>query len=71
LKQSLRTSCDVVAILHNNAKPHTIEILHQLNVDHLFGPFRDASRGRHFASDREVKEVVHTGLVAEPKVFFS
>jgi hypothetical protein len=33
---------------------------------HLFGPLKDALRGRHFASDEDVKEVVHAWLVAQP-----
>jgi hypothetical protein len=37
----------------------------------LFGPVRDALRGCHFASDQEVKEVVHAWLVTKPKAFFS
>jgi hypothetical protein len=38
---------------------------------HLFGPLKDALRGRHFASDEDVKEVVHAWLVAQPHNFLS
>jgi histone-lysine N-methyltransferase SETMAR len=37
---------------------------------HLFGPLKDALRGRHFASDQELKEVVHAWLDTQPKTFF-
>jgi hypothetical protein len=66
---------------------HTIETLRHLNFEvlehllyspdlapldyHLFGPLKDALRGRHFAIDQELKEVVHVWFVAQPKTFFS
>jgi hypothetical protein len=37
----------------------------------LFGPLKEALRGRRFASDQEVKEAVHAWLAAQPKTFFS
>jgi hypothetical protein len=38
---------------------------------HLFGPLKDALRGRRFTSDEGVKEAVHEWLAAQPKTFFS
>jgi len=38
---------------------------------HLFGPPKEALRGRRFTSDKEVKEAVHEWLAAQPKTFFS
>jgi histone-lysine N-methyltransferase SETMAR len=38
---------------------------------HLFGPLKEALRGRRFTSDKEVKEAVHEWLAAQPKTFFS
>jgi hypothetical protein len=38
---------------------------------HLFGPLKDALRGRRFTSDQEVREAVHAWLTAQPKTFFS
>ena len=38
---------------------------------HIFGPLKEALRGRRFASDEEVKEAVHTWLWEQPKSFFS
>ena len=38
---------------------------------HLFGPPKDALRGRRFTSDEEVEEAVHEWLAARPKTFFS
>ena len=39
---------------------------------HLFGPLKDALRGRRFTSDEEgVKKAVHEWLAAQPKTFFS
>jgi len=38
---------------------------------HLFGPLKEALRGRQFTSDEEVKEAVHEWLAAQPKTFFS
>ena len=38
---------------------------------HLFGPLKDALRGRRFPSDEGVKEAVHEWLAAQPKTFFS
>jgi len=37
---------------------------------HLFGPHKDALRGRRFTSDEGVKEAVHERLAAQPKTFF-
>jgi hypothetical protein len=37
---------------------------------HLFGPLKDTLRGCHFASDHEVKEVVHAWLVTQPETSF-
>jgi hypothetical protein len=66
---------------------YTLESKHQLNFEvlehppyspdlapsdyHLFGTQKDALRVCHFASDQEMKEVVHAWLVTEPKTFFS
>ena len=38
---------------------------------HLFGPLKDALRGRRFTSDEGVKEAVYEWLAAQPKKFFS
>ena len=38
---------------------------------HIFGPLKEALRGRKFTSDEEVKEAVHTRLREQPKSFFS
>ena len=39
-----------------------------LSEFHLFGPLKDTLRGRHFASDEQVK-VVHVLLNTQPKFF--
>jgi histone-lysine N-methyltransferase SETMAR len=65
---------------------HTVETLCHLNFEvlehplyspdlassdyHLFGPLKGTLRGHHFASDQELKEVVHAWLVTQPKTFF-
>jgi len=38
---------------------------------YLFGPLKNALRGRRFAADDEVKEVVHDWLRSQPQTFFS
>jgi len=38
---------------------------------HLFGPPKNALRGRRFAADDEVKEAVHDWLRSQPQTFFS
>jgi len=38
---------------------------------HIFGPLKEALRGRSFTSDEEVKVAVHTWLLEQPKSFFS
>jgi hypothetical protein len=38
---------------------------------HLFGPLKEALRGRLFTSDQKVKEAVHEELTALPETFFS
>ena len=38
---------------------------------HLFGPLKEALRGRRFTSDQEAKEAVPAWLTAQPKTFFS
>jgi len=65
---------------------HTINTLQQLNWEvlehpahspdlapsdfHLFGPLKNALRGRRFADDDEVKEAVHDWLRNQPQNFF-
>jgi len=36
---------------------------------HIFGPLKNALRGRRFANDDEVKDAVHTWLRAQLKTF--
>jgi hypothetical protein len=36
---------------------------------HIFGPIKDALRGRRLANDEEVKNAVHTWLRVKPKTF--
>jgi histone-lysine N-methyltransferase SETMAR len=36
---------------------------------HLFGPLKDALRGRRFSTDKEVREAVHKWLRDQPKTF--
>ena len=76
-----------VVLLHDNARPHTAETLRKLKFEvmthppysphhapsdyHLFGPLKEALRGRCFTSDQEVKEAMHAGLAAQRKTFFS
>ena len=66
---------------------HTVETLQKLNFEvlahppyspdlapsdcHLFGPLKEALRGRRFTSDQELKEAVHAWLAAQPKTFYS
>jgi len=38
---------------------------------HLFGPLKDALRGRRFTSDEEVKEACWSDLLLGKKAFFS
>jgi len=38
---------------------------------HLFGPLKNALRGRRFAADDEVKAAVHDWLCSQPQTFFS
>jgi hypothetical protein len=73
--------------VRQNTAAHTVETLHHLNFEvlehplyspdlalsdyHLFGPLKDTLRGCHFASDQELKEVVHAWLVTQPKTVFS
>ena len=38
---------------------------------HLFGPLKNALRGRRFAADDEVKDAVHDWLRSQPQTFFS
>jgi histone-lysine N-methyltransferase SETMAR len=37
----------------------------------LFGPLKNALRGRRFAADDEVKEALHKWLCSQPQTFFS
>ena len=67
-----------------NATVETIQALHFETLSHppyspdlapsdfhVFGPLNEALRGRHFSSDDEVKEAVHSWLRDQPKTFFS
>ena len=38
---------------------------------HLFGPLKNALRGRRYTADDEVKEAVHDWLRSQPQTFFS
>jgi hypothetical protein len=37
---------------------------------HVFGPLKDALRGRRFGNDDGVKEAVHSWLTTQPRTFF-
>ena len=72
---------------HPHTAAHTLETLKQLKWEamehpayspdlapsdfHLFGPFKEALRGRQFSRDDDVKAAVHQWLRAQPKTFFS
>ena len=74
-----------VVFLHDNARPHTAEMLQKLKFEimahppfspdlapsdyHLFGSLKEALRGCRFTSDQEVKKVVHARNAAQPKIF--
>lgn len=65
---------------------HTAETLQKLNFEvlahptyspdlapsdyHLFGPLKEALRGRRFTTDEALKEAVHSWLASQPKTFF-
>jgi hypothetical protein len=38
---------------------------------HLFGPLKQALRGRRFTSDQQLDVTVHAWLVSQPKAFYS
>jgi histone-lysine N-methyltransferase SETMAR len=62
-------------MLHDNAPPHTVESISHLNCEMLkhppcspdlapsdcqvFGPLKEALRGRRSSSDQDVKQAVH------------
>jgi hypothetical protein len=55
-------------LLHNNACPHsvaaTVEAIRQLKFEllppiHMFGPLKEASHVRRFASGDDVKDAMH------------
>jgi len=73
---------------HTHTEAHTLENLEQLKWDamehpayspdlapsvfHLFGPLKNALRGRRFScDDDDVKAVVHQWLCTPPKTFFA
>ena len=72
-----------IVLLHDNAHPHTAEILRKLKFEvmahpqyspdfapsdyHLVGPLKEALRGCRFTLDQEVKEAVHAWLAAQLK----
>ena len=72
-------------LLHDNVSPHTAETLRKLKFEviahppycpdlapsdyHLFGPLKEALRGRLFTSDQEVNAAVHAWFAAQPKTF--
>ena len=38
---------------------------------HLFGPLKQALRGRRFTTDQQLDVTVHVWLVSQPKTFYS
>ena len=38
---------------------------------HLFGPLKQALRGRRFTTDQQLDVTVHVSLVCQPKTFYS
>ena len=70
---------------HSHTTAHTAETLRKLKFEvmghppyspdiapsdyHLFGPLKEALRGRRFTSDQEMKEAVHAWLAVQPKTF--
>ena len=71
---------------HPHTVAHTAETLRKLKFEvmahlpyspdlapsdyYLFGPLKEALRGRRFTLDWEVKQAVHAWLTAQPKTFF-
>ena len=65
---------------------HTVETINHLGFEvlehpayspdltpsdyHLFGPLKNALRGRRFSTDKDVREAVHKWLRDQPKPFF-
>jgi histone-lysine N-methyltransferase SETMAR len=76
-----------VLLLHDNARPHTREAIATMGWTvlshppyspelahpefHLFGPLKDALRGRRFAEDDELKRSVREELRRFSKEFFA
>jgi len=72
---------------HPHTAAHTVETLQKLKFEvlaqppyspdlapsdyHLFGPLKEALRGRWFTSDEELKEALLAWLAAQPKTSFS
>jgi hypothetical protein len=46
-------------------------VLTLLLQTHLFGPLKQALRGRRFTTDQQPDVTVHAWLVSQPKTFFS
>ena len=75
-----------VVLLHDNACQHTAEMLQKLKFEvmahppyssdlalsdyHLFGPLKEALRGRRFISDQEEKEACMRGSLLSKKPSF-
>ena len=75
MKQTPRTTVKMCCIVARHARPHTAETLRKLKFEgmalppyspdlspsdyHLFGPLKEALRGRLFTSGQEVKKAVH------------
>ena len=38
---------------------------------HLFGPLKQALRGRRFTTDQQLDVTVHVRLISQPKTFYS
>ena len=38
---------------------------------HLFGPLKQALRGRRFTTDQQLDVTVHAWLVCQPKTYYS
>jgi hypothetical protein len=38
---------------------------------HMFGPIKQALRGRRFTADQQLDVTVHAWLVSQPKTFYS
>jgi hypothetical protein len=67
----LQNTVETLKKLNFEVLEHPLYSLELTPSDYLFGPLKQACRGRRFTTDQQLNVTVHAWLVCQPKTFYS